>query len=244
MNVTTILIGQPEPTGASPYTELIEAHKLIIDFIPFIRIESISTKEFRAQRIDITKHTAVIFTTRSAVDMFFQLCNDLRVPVPSAMKYFCLTETISNYLQKYVTFRKRKMFHGAGTPASLIEAIGSKHRYELFLLVLPEGYKPEVPKVFDKARMKNSKAVFYRTVHADVSDVDLRRYDLLVFHSPVEVKSFLANFPKFKQGKTYIAAFGAATAKALTAAGLTISVQAPTPQAPSMAKALDLFLSQ
>jgi len=244
MNITNILIAQPEPTGTSPYTELIEKHKLIIDFVPFIHVESLSTKEFRAQRIDIMQHTAVIFTARTAVDMFFNLCEELRITIPETMKYFCITESIANYLQKYIVYRKRKIFFGNGTVDSVIEKIGVKHRGELFLLVLAEGYKPEIPKCFDKAKIKNSKAVFYRTVVSNLKHVDLKRYDLLVFYSPAEVKSFVENFPKFKQAKTLIASFGAASAQELKDNKLTVAIEAPTPQAPSIAKALDIFLSK
>jgi uroporphyrinogen-III synthase len=244
MNITNILIAQPEPTGTSPYTELIEKHKLIIDFVPFTRIESLSAKEFRAQRIDILKHSAVVFTARTAVDTFFALCDELRVVVPEAMKYFCMTESIANYLQKYIVYRKRKIFFGNGTIPSLIETIGAKHRYELFLLILADNYKPEIPKAFDKARIKNTKAVFYRTVtNNEITNIELKRYDMLVFYSPHEVKSLLENFPNFKQGKTVMASFGAASAKALKENDFKVSVEAPTPQAPSIAKALDLFLS-
>ncbi len=244
MNVTNILIAQPEPLGASPYTELIEKHKLIIDFVPFTRIESLSTKEFRAQRIDILKHSAVVFTARTAVDMFFQLCEELRIAVPETMKYFCMTESIANYLQKYIVYRKRKIFFGAGTIASLIEVINTKHRYEYFLLVLADNYKPDIPKAFDKAKFKNTKAVFYRTVtNEEIKNTDLKRYDLFVFYSPGEVKSLVENFPKFKQGKTLMAAYGTASVKALKDNNFEVAIEAPTPQAPSIAKALDIFLS-
>jgi uroporphyrinogen-III synthase len=244
MNVTNILIAQPEPIGTTPYAELIEKHKLIIDFVPFTRIESISAKEFRAQRVDISKHSAVVFTARTAVDMFFSLCEELRITVPHVMKYFCMTESIANYLQKYIVYRKRKIFFGNGTLHSLIETITLKHRHEIFLLALADNYKPEIPKAFDKARLKNTKAVFYRTVtNTEITNIELRRYDMLVFYSPHEVKSLLENFPNFKQGKTLMASFGAASAKALKENNFNVAVEAPTPQAPSIAKALDLFLS-
>ncbi|MDR2362390.1 MAG: uroporphyrinogen-III synthase [Prevotellaceae bacterium] len=244
MNITNILIAQPSPTGISPYTELIEKHKLIIDFVPFTRVESVSPKEFRAQRIDILQHTAVIFTARAAADMFFHLCEKLRIIVPETMKYFCTTESTANYLQKYIVYRKRKIFFGEGTLTSLLDTILAKHRNELFLIALAEGYRPDVPKVFDKAKLKNSRAVFYRTVNADVSRVDPRRYDMLVFYTPAEVKTFVTNFPKFRQGKTYIAAFGAATVETLKEHGLSVAIEAPSPQAPSIVKALDIFLEQ
>jgi uroporphyrinogen-III synthase len=243
MNVTNILIAQPEPLGTSPYIELIEKHKLIIDFVPFTHVESLSAKEFRAQRIELLKHTAILFTARTGVDMFFALCDELRVTIPETMKYFCMTESIANYLQKYVVYRKRKIFFGNGTVASLLETIGTKHHYELFLLVLADNFKPEIPKAFDKARIKNTKAVFYRTVSSDVKNIDLKRYDMLVFYTPGEVKSFVANFPNFKQAKTLIASFGAASAKALKEQNFSVAIEAPTPQAPSIAQALDLFLS-
>ncbi|MDR3132584.1 MAG: uroporphyrinogen-III synthase [Prevotellaceae bacterium] len=237
-------MAQPEPIGTTPYAELIEKHKLIIDFVPFTRIESLSAKEFRAQRIDIQKHSAVVFTARTAVDMFFSLCENLRFPVPQSMKYFCMTESIANYLQKYIVYRKRKIFFGSGTVHSLIEVINIKHRYEIFLLALADNYKPEIPKAFDKARLRNTKAVFYRTItNTEIKNIELKRYDMLVFYSPHEVKSLLENFPNFKQGKTLMASFGAAAAKTLKENDFKVAVEAPTPEAPSIAKALDIFLS-
>jgi uroporphyrinogen-III synthase len=243
MNITNILIAQPEPVGTSPYTELIEKHKLIIDFVPFTRVESLSAKEFRAQRIELQKHTAVVFTARTAVDTFFQMAEEMRTPVPETMKYFCMTESIANYLQKYIVYRKRKVFFAKGTIASLLESIGTRHRPERFLLVLADNYKPDIPKAFDKAKIKNTKAVFYRTVCSDIKNVDLKRYDMFVFYTPGEVKSLLENFPKFKQGKTLMASFGAASAKALKENNFEVAIEAPTPEAPSIVKALDIFLS-
>ena len=244
MTVKRILIAQPEPSGASPYADLMEKHKVKVDFQPFVHVEGLSAKEFRTQRIDILKHTAVVFTARTAVDHFFRLSEELRVTVPETMKYFCMTDAIANYLQKYIVYRKRKIFFGNGTIASLIESVGVKHKGELFLLALADNYKPEIPKAFEKAKLKSTKAILYRTVNTDLSSLELKKFDMLVFYSPAEIKSLFDNFPDFKQNSTLLATFGATTAKALKEQKLAAALEAPTPEAPSMAKALELYFKK
>ncbi len=244
MAIKRILIAQPEPIGASPYEDLVEKYNVKIDFQPFVHVEGLSAKEFRAQRIDILKHTAVVFTARTAVDHFFRMCEEMRVVVPETMKYFCMTEAIANYLQKYIVYRKRKIFYGNGTIDSVIESIGAKHKGELFLLALADNYKPEIPKAFEKAKIKYTKAILYRTVNTDLSGLKLKNYHMLVFYSPAEIKSLFDNFPNFEQNGTLLATFGTATAKALKALKLTAAVEAPTPEAPSMAKALELYFKK
>ncbi|MDR0692803.1 MAG: uroporphyrinogen-III synthase [Prevotellaceae bacterium] len=244
MIIKHVLIAQTAPAGPSPYAELAEKYNVTVDFCPFIRVERLSGKEFRTQRVDILSHTAVVFISRTGIDHFFGLCEELRIAVPETMKYFCLTESIAFYLQKYIVYRKRKIFYGNGTIESIIEAIGSKHKGEIFLLALASNSKPEIQKAFEKAKMKHTKAILYRTENSDLSHINLSRYDMMVFYSAAEVKSLTDNFPEFKQNGTKLAAFGAATLKALKAAKLKAAVEAPTPEAPSMAKALELFLAK
>jgi uroporphyrinogen-III synthase len=244
MIIKNVLVAQAAPADASPYEELAGKYNIKIEFCPFIHVEQLSVKEFKAQKVDILKHTAVIFISRTGVDHFFNLCEEMRIAIPYTMKYFCLTGAIAFYLQKYIVYRKRKIFYGNGTIESVIEAIGTKHKSEIFLLALAGNSKPEIPKAFEKAKMKHTKAIIYRTENSDLSHIKLSRYDMLVFYSAAEVKSLIDNFPDFKQNGTKLAAFGAATLKALKAAKLKATVEAPTPEAPSMAKALELFLAK
>jgi uroporphyrinogen-III synthase len=237
-------MAQAAPAGVSPYTELAEKYKIEMEYRPFVHVAGISAKEFRTQRIEILHHTAVVFLSRTGVDHFFSLCNDMRIIVPETMKYFCMSETIAFYLQKYIIYRKRKIFYGSGTIESVIAAIGSKHKNETFLLALASNSKPEIAKAFEKAKMKHTKAILYRPENSNLSDLDVARYDMLVFYSASEVKSFTDNFPEFTQSSTKLAAFGEATQKALKTAKLKATIEAPTPEMPSMVKALELYLSK
>jgi len=244
MIIKRILIAQPAPTGASPYAELAHKYKLQVDFQPFVHVEGLSLKEFRAQRIEILAYTAIVFVSRPAIDYFFRLCEELRITVPESMKYFCMTETIALYLQKYIIYRKRKIFFGNGTIESIITSIGTKHKGETFLLAFASNSKPEFVKVFEKAKIKHTKAVLYRTVDSDLSKLDLSVYDMMILYSSADVKSLINNFPAFKQDNMLLATFGPSTLKTLKAAKLKAVIQAPTPEAPSMAKALALFLAE
>ena len=239
-----ILISQPNPNGASPYIELGEKYDFTVDFFPFFRVESLTPKEFRAQRVNILEHSAVVFTARTAIDTFFNLCEEMRVSIPETMKYFCISESIAFYLQKYIIYRKRKIFYGKGDITSLLEVIGNKHKNERFLLALADNYKPEIPKSFEKAKLKNTRAVFYRTVNSDLSNLDLKKYGMLVFYSPADIKSLLENFPNFHQGELLFATFGPATAKALKSAKCKVAIEAPSPLAPSITKALELYFDK
>jgi uroporphyrinogen-III synthase len=241
--IKKILISQPEPSEKSPYSDLVEKYNVKIDFRPFIQVESVSLKDFRKQRIEILSHTAVIFTARTAVDHFFHICEGLRITIPETMKYFCMSETIALYLQKYIIYRKRKIFFGKGNLASLLELTNtSKHRNESFFLVLADSFKLEVPKTFEKAKLKVTRAILYRTVASDLSDLNLKDYDIISFFSPKEIKSLQNNFPDFEQENILFAAFGPATAKAIKAAKYILSIEAPKSEIPSMSKALDVFL--
>ena len=244
MKVTSILISQPAPQNSSPYTEIISKFGVNIDFLPFFKVEPLTAKEFRAQKINILDYTAVVFTARTTIDAFFRLCEELRVTVPETMKYFCTSEAIALYLQKHIVYRKRKIFFGNGTAASIIDSIGSKHKEENFLLATADTNKADLHKLFVKAKLKHESAVFIKTINSDLSQLDLAKYQMLVFYSPSDINSLQENFPDFEQKDLMFATFGPATAKAMKTAKLETTITAPTPEAPSIAKALTLFLDK
>ena len=242
MKIKTILVSQPKPqTEKSPYFDLAEKYNLKIDFRPFIQIEGISTKEFRQERINILDHTAVIFTSRTAIDHFFRIAEEMRVTIPDDMKYFCMSESTAFYLQKYIVYRKRKIFFGARVFEDLIDAI-VKHKKENFLLPLSDIHKQSIPSLLNKNKIKYTKAILYKTVSSDLSNLADVNYDILAFYSPSGIKSLKQNFPEFSQNSTIIAAFGPATSKAVKDAKLRLDIQAPMPQAPSMTMALDQYI--
>ncbi len=244
MKIKNILISQPNPNGGSPYVEVKEKFGVSIDFIPFIRAQGLSAKDFRAQHITVLDHTAVVFTSRTAIDSFFHLCEEMRITVPENMKYFCMTEAIALYLQKYIVYRKRKISFGQGTVPSLMESIGPKHKGENFLLALADNYKPDIPDAFDAAGLKHTNAILHRTVSEDVSALNLSKYQMIVFYSPADIKSLFENFPDFKQNDTLFVTFGTKTATALKEANLSACIEAPSPEAPSIAKALLLYFDK
>lgn len=244
MKITDILISQPAPQNNSPYSDIIARHGIIIDFIPFFKVEPLDIKEFRVQKINIADYTAIVFTARSTIDAFFKMCEELRYTVPETMKYFCVSESIALYLQKHIVYRKRKIFYGNGTIASIIDAIGTKHKEEQFLLATADNIKTDLHKKFSAAKLKHDSAVFIKTVYSDLTKVDLSKYQVLVFYSPSDVKSLFENYPNFEQKNKLFAVYGNASAKAMKAAGLKIDISAPTPQAPSIAKALELYLEK
>lgn len=244
MKIKKILISQPAPVNGSPYTDLIAKHKTQIDFIPFFRVEPVQCKEFRLQKINIPEFTGVVFTSRATIDAFFNLCEELRIAVPESMKYFCLSEAIALYLQKHIVYRKRKIFFGNGTPSSIIEAIGTKHKTENFLLTVADNYKSDVNRLFTKSKLKHSSAILVKTVSSNLSELDIKSYDMVVFYSPSDVKSLKENFKEFSQESLEFATFGPATLKALKAAKLVANIVAPSPEAPSIAKALTLYFEQ
>lgn len=244
MKIKTILISQPKPkTDKSPYTDLSEKHNLQIDFRPFIQVEGVSVKEFRKSKINILEHTAVIFTSRTAIDHFFRICKELRITVPDELKYFCISESIAFYLQKYIVYRKRKIFCGKKKFDDLLKVI-NKHPEEKYLLPVSDIHKHEIPRKLEKNKINFSKAILYKTVMSDLSDLSDVNYDILVFFSPSGIASLFENFPDFKQNNTKIAAFGQTTSKAVTKAGLKLDIQAPMPQAPSMTMALDQYIKK
>jgi len=244
LKIKKIIVSQPDPLSEkSPYMELAQKYNLKIDFRPFIKVEGISAKDFRQQKIDILQHTAVIFTSRTAIDNFYRICEEVRVTIPETMKYFCITEAIAHYLQKYIVYRKRKIFFGTGTFVQLMDVI-LKHKNEKFLVPLSDVHKAEIPKTLDKAKIKYSRGIFYRTVSSNLSDLKELDYNMLVFYSPSGIKSLFENFPNFQQNDIAIAAFGDNTAKAVKDNGLRLDIKAPTPQCTSMPQALDDYIKK
>lgn len=244
MKVKTILVSQPEPKiENSPYFDLIEKQKVKIDFRPFIHVEGVTGKDVRAQKVDLNKYTAIILTSRNSVDHFFRIAEELRFKVPDTMKYFCLSEAVAYYLQKYVVYRKRKIYVGKRTFSELAPLI-KKYKNEKFLLPSSDKLKPEVPQVLNDLKVDWKEATFYKTVISDLSDLRDVYYDILVFFSPSGIQSLLENFPDFEQNDTRIAVFGNTTVKAATEVGLRVDIQAPTPETPSMTMALEKYIKE
>ncbi len=244
MKIRKILVSQPEPLNPkSPYFELARKYNLKVDFKPFVEIEGISSKDFRQQRINILDHTAVIFTSKTGIDHFFRICNELRIVVPDIMKYFCITENVAFYLQKYIVYRKRKIFHGKAKFQDLIDII-AKHREDSFFVPLSEPHNAEIPELLNTNGIKYSIGTLYRTISSNFADQNNFDYDILVFYSPSGIKSLKENFPGFVQGDTKIAAFGPTTACAVASEGLRLDINAPNPKAPSMTMALDDYLKE
>jgi uroporphyrinogen-III synthase len=242
MKVKTILVSQPEPkTENSPYSELIEKQKVKIDFRPFIHVEGASAREVRTQKIDLNNYTAIILTSRNAVDHFFRIAEEMRFTVPDQMKYFCESEAVAYYLQKYVVYRKRKIYVGGRTFDELAKII-KKHKDEKFLLPSSDKLKDIVPTTLDALEINWERGIFYKTVVSDLSDLTDVFYDILVFFSPSGIDSLFKNFPEFKQNNTRIAVFGNTTIKAATKAGLNCNIKAPTPETPSMTMALEKYI--
>jgi uroporphyrinogen-III synthase len=244
LRIKKILVSQPEPENEkSPYRELAQKNNVKIDFRPFSYVEGLSAKDFRQSRIDILEHSAIIFSSKTAIDHFFRICEELRITVPDSMKYFCTSESVAFYLQKYIVYRKRKIFYGKNT-LNDIEDVLVKNKEERYLISLSDNHKPEIPLLLERLKLKYTKAILYRTVSSDLSDLSNIDYDILVFYSPAGIKSLLHNFPNFKQNEIKIASFGEATAKAVKDAGLRLDIQAPIPEAPSMTMALDMFIKE
>ncbi len=244
MKVKTILVSQPEPTTEkSPYFDLSEKQKVKIDFRSFIHVEGVSSKEVRAQKIDFSNFTAIIFTSRNAIDNYFRLAEEMRYTVPDDMRYFCQSEAVSYYLQNYVVYRKRKIYVGTRTFDDLVKLI-KKHKTEKFLLPSSDKLKPEIPKKLNTLGIDWKNATMFRTVVSDLSDLENVFYDILVFFSPSGIKSLFENFPGYQQKNTRIAVFGNSTIKAAEEFGLTVNIAAPTKETPSMTSALEHYIKQ
>ena len=245
MKIKKVLVSQPKPASEkSPYYDIAEKYGVKIDFRPFIKVESLSAKAFRQQKVSILDHTAVIFTSRHAIDHFFNLCTELRVTIPETMKYFCVTEAVALYIQKYVQYRKRKIFFGAtGKIEDLVPSI-VKHKTEKYLVPMSDVHNDDVKNLLDKNNIQHTEAVMYRTVSNDFTSDEEFDYDMLVFFSPAGVTSLKKNFPDFNQKEIKIGTFGSTTAQAVRDAGLRLDLEAPTVQAPSMTAALDMFIKE
>ena len=243
--VKKILITQPKPDGEkSPYFDLAKKYSLNLDFHPFIVVDGISAKDFRKQKIDIAGYTAVVFTSRNAIDHFFRICDEMKISVSQETKYFCITEAVALYLQKFILYRKRKVFYGAdGTNKSLFDVINKHKDNEKFLYPCSESFDSEITNWLKSNNCGYATPVLYKIISNDITEVMARNYDVICFFTPGGVKSLMENFPKFKQNGTRIGAFGANTFKAAEDAGLVLDIKAPQPQAPSMVSALELYLS-
>ncbi len=242
--IKKILITQPRPEGAkSPYFDLAVKYGLSLDFHPFITVEPVPAKDFRKQKIDISAYTAVIFTSRNAIDHFFRICEEMKISISQDTKYFCITESVALYLQKFILYRKRKVFYGAdGHNKSLFDVINKHKNNEKFLYPCSESFDSEITNWLKNNNCGYATPVLYKIVSNDVKAVVEKNYDVICFFTPGGVKSLLENFPKYKQNDTKIAAFGANTFKAVEDAGLTLDIKAPVPQSPSMVTALDNYL--
>jgi len=242
--VRSILVSQPEPTDPrSPYFQLAEKYHLKIDFRPFIEVAPVSIRDFRKQKIDILKHTAIIFTSRNAIDHFFNICQELKVEMPADMKYFCISEQTAHYLQKYIVIRKRKLFVGIRAAADLFDYF-KKHKGEKYLFPCSDIRKDDIPNFLASNDIEYTEAIIYHTVAADLSDLKDIKYDILAFFSPSGIKSLFQNFPDFVQNKTRIAAFGPTTAQSAREHNLILDIEAPLPNAPSMTGALELYIKK
>lgn len=245
MSVKNILISQQQPQTASPYTAIAEKYGVHFDFKPFFKNEPLSSREFRTQRINILDYTAIVFSARTTIDAFFHICEELRVKIPETMKYFCTSEAVANYLQKHIVYRKRKIFFGDGKPESIIGLIGTKHKAEKFLIATTESSsKDSVTKIFEEYQYSFETAIFVKPVSQDLKAVDLHTYDIIVFFNPADVKSLYENHPEFTQGDIKFVSYGRSIVSAMNEAGLNIEISAPTPEAPSAAKALELYLAR
>lgn len=245
MKVKKVLVSQPKPTSdKSPYYDIAEKYGVEIEFRPFIKVEGLSAKEFRQSKINISDYTAVIFTARAAIDHFFRLCEEMRIQIPDTMKYFCTTEAIALYLQKYIVYRKRKIFHGSTGQLDGLSSYFTKHNKEKFLFAVSDIYADCA--LLDKMKLNYTQAVMYRTVSNDFAPDEPFDYDMLLFFSPGGIDSLLKNFPDFDQSKkdVKIGCFGATTCQAVRDAGLRLDIEAPSKEAPSMTAALENFLKE
>jgi uroporphyrinogen-III synthase len=237
-------VSQPEPVnGKSPYYELAEKNNLLIDFRPFIQVEGVSAKEIRKDKVNLLDYTAVIFTSRTGIDHYFRVAKEMRVLIPETMKYFCKTESVAHYLQKYIVYRKRKIFHGQQLIEDIMDLL-LKNKDEKFLIPISDAHNDAIPELLKSKKLNFKAAVFYRTVSADLSDLKNVDYDMLIFYSPSGIKSLLTNFPNFDQKEIRIASFGKSTAQAVREAGLRLDIEAPLPEAPSMTMAVEQYINQ
>lgn len=245
MKIKKILVSQPQPTNdKSPYFDISEKYNVKIDFRPFIKVEPILAKEFRTQRISILDYTAIIFNARHGIDHFFRLCDEMRVTIPETMKYFCVSESVALYLQRYIHYRKRKVFYGASGKLADLVVIMNKHTDEKYLFITSDVQNEDTTTTLEKAKITYAKAIMYKTVSNDFGSEEEFNYDMLLFYSPVGVGSLLKNFPNFQQGDIQIGCYGATTAQAVRDLGLRLDIEAPLLGVPSMTMALENFMKE
>jgi uroporphyrinogen-III synthase len=245
LKIKKILVSQPKPTTEkSPYFDISEKYNVKIDFRPFIKVEPILAKEFRTQRVSILDHTAIIFNARHGIDHFFRLCEEMRITIPETMKYFCVSETVAVYLQRYIHYRKRKVFYGATGKLAELVVIMNKHLDEKYLFITSDVQNEDTLAALEKSKITLNKAVMYKTVSNDFGPEEEFNYDMLIFFSPIGIASLLKNFPNFNQGEIQIGCFGATTAQAVRDANLRIDIEVPLPGVPSMTMAIDNFLKE
>lgn len=241
MKVKSILVSQPAPNESSPYLELAKKEKIKIEFRPFIHVEGVDNKELRTQKIDLSQYTGIIFTSKNAIDHYFRLAEEMRFAVPDTMRYICQSEAIANYLQKHIVYRKRKISFGEKLFSDLLPIL-KKYPSEKYLVPSSDVMSPDIQKTMDAANSDWTRAIMYRTVCSDLSDIKIEDYDMLVFFSPQGIKSLGQNFASFKQDETKIAVFGNTTQKAAEEAGLRVDVMAPTKETPSMTMAIEKYI--
>ena len=243
MSIKKILVSQNAPRVLTQYETVSEKFGVSFQFTPFFKIEPLTSREFRAQRINLLDYTAIVFSSRHVIDAFFSLAEELRVKIPETMKYFCTTEAVAMYLQKHIVYRKRKIFYGTGTPESVVALIGPKHKGENFLIAMSDSASSEaLTSLFQANHLQYTTGVFVKSVSQDLKDLDLASYDMIVFYNPADVKSLQENFPDFQQGDIKMVSYGRSIVRAMEEAGLRIDVKAPSPEAPSVASAIELYL--
>ena len=242
MAVKKILVSQAPPRVLTQYQAVSERFGVEFTFRPFFLIEPLSAKEFRAQHINLQDYTAIVFSSRHAIDAFFALAEELRVKIPETMKYFCTTELVAMYLQKHIVYRKRKIFFGDGTPQSVVTLIGPKHKGETFLIAQSDNSSDALSRCMEEKHLDYKTGIFVKSVIQDIKDIDMSSFYMAVMYNPADLNSLLSNFPDFKQGELKMLAYGKTIAKAMEEAGLRVDVKAPTPEAPSVARAIELYL--
>lgn len=240
--IKNILVSQQPPKAAAAYDAVSEKYGVKFDFIPFFLIEPVSSREFRAQRVNILDYTAIVFSARSTIDAFFHLCEELRVKIPETMKYFCTTEAVAMYLQKHIVYRKRKIFFGDGTKESVLSLIGTKHKGEKFLITTADSTENDITRDFAEHNLDYTAAMFVKSVSQDLKGLDINSYDMFVLYNKADVKSLFENFPDFRQEDKKFVSYGKSVIKAMESAGLEIAISAPSVEAPSVAKAVEIYL--
>ncbi len=242
--VKRILVSQQPPKVAAPYEALTAKYGVQFDYKPFFRIEPISLRAFRSQKINILDYTAIVFSSRFMIDAFFNMCDELRIRIPETMKYFCTTEAVAMYLQKHIVYRKRKIFYGTGSAASLVAQIGTKHKNEKFLIATSDLAENELTLAFKEMHLGYTCGIFVNTVPQDLKDIDISSYDMVVLYNKADVESLFTNFPDFTQGDIKFVSYGKSAEKAIQDRGLEVTIHAPSAQAPSVARAVEIYLEQ